>query len=104
MLKSLTLKDIFNILPELVIYIKKCSQDGELYDMTLSQYKIAYLINHMVFTFRDRCKVFFEKLENDEKKRLKAFMWLIVAYSRFFGLKSSRPIRLHDVKYAIFNL
>lgn len=61
------LKDIFNILPELVIYIKKCSQDGELYDMTLSQYKIAYLINHMVFTFRDRCKVFFEKLENDEK-------------------------------------
>ena len=36
------------------------------------------------------------KLENDEKKRLKAFMWLIVAYSQFFGLKSSRPIRSLD--------
>lgn len=53
-------------LPNLIVYIKKCSSDGEVYDMTYTQYKIFYLINHIVFPFRRYCEDVFDNLEKDK--------------------------------------
>ena len=59
-------KKILCELPKLIVYIKKCSSDGEVYDMTYTQYKIFYIINHIVFPFKRYCEDVFLSLENDK--------------------------------------
>ena len=51
--------------------------------------KMAFLTIFQILFVSFCCK-WSMKLENDKGKRLKAFMWLIVAYSRFFEVKKSK--------------
>ena len=78
-------KDVLECLPKLMVYIKQCSQDGDIYDMILPQYKIAYLFNNIVFPLKSRFETIFIEMKENQDLMKKLANTLIENFSYTFN-------------------
>ena len=78
-------KEVVECLPKLMVYIKQCSQDGDIYDMILPQYKISYLFNNIVFPLKSRFENIFTEMKQNMDLMKKLANTLIENFSHTFN-------------------
>ena len=68
-LDSYVFSDIAPKLLDMLIYNKECLSTGDLYDIILPQYRLCFLINHIVLNNKTRFQNAFDKLEDSETSK-----------------------------------